>query len=67
MKLNKQFDCVKMKNAIQATILGATAAMNTAEWLFYFNAPFAIDGFDADIITAKTNALLPENQSGMFN
>ncbi|MDR3329011.1 MAG: hypothetical protein LBS63_02735 [Prevotellaceae bacterium] len=33
------FDCVKMKNDIQAKILAKTEGMTTAELLAYFNTP----------------------------
>jgi hypothetical protein len=43
MKPNKQFDCVKLKNAIQKTILEETDGMTVGELLSYFNSPFDID------------------------
>jgi hypothetical protein len=35
----KDFDCVEMKNAIQAKILAETENMSTEELLAYFNTP----------------------------
>ena len=37
MNKTKTFDCVKMKNDIQAKIYAETKDMNTAELLEYFN------------------------------
>jgi hypothetical protein len=37
IKKEKTFDCVKMKNDIQAQIYAETKGMNTAELLAYFN------------------------------
>jgi len=37
MNKTKTFDCVKMKNDIQAKIYAETKNMNTAELLTYFN------------------------------
>jgi len=37
IKKEKTFDCVKMKNDIQAQIYAETKDMNTAELLAYFN------------------------------
>jgi hypothetical protein len=53
MRPNKQFDCLKMKNSIQETILTETAAMNTDELLSYFNASFAIDGPESGVTAAE--------------
>jgi len=39
IKKEKTFDCVKMKNDIQAQIYAETKDMNTAELLAYFNEP----------------------------
>ena len=39
IKKEKAFDCVKMKNDIQAQIYAKTKDMSTAELLAYFNEP----------------------------
>jgi hypothetical protein len=35
----KQFDCIKVKRAVQSQIMAETADMSTGELLAYFNSP----------------------------
>ena len=44
-KIEKKFDCVKMKNDIQAKIYAEIKDMNTAERIAYFHIPPAQDPF----------------------
>jgi hypothetical protein len=39
IKKTKEFDCVKMKNDIQAEIYAKTKGMSVTELLAYFNVP----------------------------
>jgi hypothetical protein len=45
VKKEKDFDCVKMKNDIQAKIYAETKDMSTAELLAYFNRNLEGDEF----------------------
>jgi hypothetical protein len=37
----KQFDCIKVKQAVQSQIMTETTGMSTGELLEYFNSPAA--------------------------
>ena len=45
IKKDKDFDCVEMKNSIQAKIYAETKDMNTEELLAYFNRHLHGDAF----------------------
>jgi protein-disulfide isomerase-like protein with CxxC motif len=45
IKKEKEFDCVKMKNDIQAKIYAETKDMNVTELLAYYNKGLQNDSF----------------------
>jgi hypothetical protein len=53
IKRKKTFDCVKMKNDIQAKILAETQGMTTEELLDYFNTPAQNDPLEKRHVKRK--------------
>jgi hypothetical protein len=54
-KKTKDFDCVEMKNAIQAQIYAEIKDMASDEILAYFNKPFTKKGVAACHLPRKSN------------
>jgi hypothetical protein len=54
----KDFDCVEMKNAIQAQIYAEIKDMTSDEILAYFNKPSIKKGVGAGYLTRRRNAVV---------
>jgi hypothetical protein len=60
-KKTKDFDCVEMKNAIQAQIYAEIKDMTNDEILAYFNNPSIKKGINTCHLTRERNQPLPRD------
>jgi hypothetical protein len=56
----KDFDCVEMKNAIQAQIYAEIKDMTSDEILAYFNKPSVKKGVGVGYLTHKRSIVVPK-------